>query len=191
MSTQTANLEIEQPAGPHGKVAIWCFLASEIVVFSGLLLSYVMVRLRYPDWSEFAANTMTSIGFTNTVVLLTSSLFVVLAHHYSMEKNSEKTAFYMGLAILCGFLFLGFKAFEYTHEFQKGITPVTNLFWSYYFFITGLHALHVIIGIVINIIIWKDARKGANFQRVEVAGLYWHFVDVVWIFVFPLFYVAN
>jgi len=191
MNSSTANLEIEETAGPHGRVAIWFFLASEVVVFGGLLLSYVMVRLRYPNWADFSAQTMTSIGFTNTMVLLTSSLFIVLAHHFSVEKNHKKSAFYMGLAILCGFLFLGFKAFEYTHEIQKGITPITNLFWSYYFFITGLHAVHVLIGIVVNIFIWKDVKNGKNLQRIEVAGLYWHFVDVVWIFVFPLFYVAN
>ncbi|MBT3982287.1 MAG: cytochrome oxidase subunit III [Bacteriovoracaceae bacterium] len=176
---------------PHGRLGMWMFLASEVVVFGGLLASYIFARLRHSSWDEFASQTMTSIGCINTVLLLTSSLFIVLSHHWAERKDIKKSGKYMLWAILLGVLFLVFKGYEYQHEFAKGITPLTNLFWSYYFFITGLHALHIVIGLVINALTLREIRKGQNLQRVEVAGLYWHFVDVVWIFVFPLFYVAS
>jgi len=185
------NKVYEAKVVPHGRLAIWWFLASEIVVFGGLLATYVMARLRHSSWEEFSSQTMTWVGCTNTVLLLTSSLFIVLAHHWAEEKNTEKAARNLMYAIILGLGFVGFKSYEYITEISHGVTPLTNLFWSYYFFITGLHALHVIIGIFINFLAWLNVKKGKHLQRVEIVGLYWHFVDIVWIFVFPLFYVAS
>ncbi|MDA8791772.1 cytochrome c oxidase subunit 3 [Bacteriovoracaceae bacterium] len=185
----------EKAEVPSGRLAMWWFLSSEVCVFGGLLAVFVMLRLKNPIWEESAAKTLTVIGTINTLLLLTSSLFIVLAHHYAEKamkdiKFKEHASYYLGLAIFLGFCFLGFKSFEYYNELSHGVTPLTNLFWSFYFFITGLHGFHVLIGIFINLWVWKDVKQGVNLQRVEIAGLYWHFVDVVWIFVFPLFYVA-
>ncbi|MEW5852075.1 MAG: cytochrome c oxidase subunit 3 [Myxococcota bacterium] len=176
---------------PTGRLAIWWVIASEIVIFGGLLASYIMHRLGHPEWADQAAHTNTWAGAFNTLVLLTSSLSAVLAHQAAEEKNGPKAARLLLFTCLGGLIFLCVKGFEWTHEIQAGFTLTAGGFWHFYYTAAGLHGLHVIAGMVTMLIIAADARKGQELQRVELVGLYWHFVDVVWIFLFPLLYIAR
>ncbi len=176
---------------PTGKLAVWWVIGSEIVIFGGLLASYIMYRLTHDQWSIEAAHTNVIAGSINTFLLLTSSLFIVLAHN-AAEKGQGKKAFkYIWLTILGGLGFLIVKSIEWTGEITHGFTIFKSVFWGFYYTAAGLHALHVIGGLVIMAIISFDAFKGKNLQRVELIGLYWHFVDIVWIFLFPLLYIAK
>jgi heme/copper-type cytochrome/quinol oxidase subunit 3 len=176
---------------PTGRLAVWWVLASEIVVFGGLLGVYIMMRTLHGYWSELAAHTNTLAGATNTFVLLTSSLFVVLAHHAAEHHDRRKAYTYLWYTISGGLIFLVIKSIEWTHEITHGFTITSNLFWSFYYTATGLHALHVIAGLVIMTIVSFAVRRGENLHRVELIGIYWHFVDIVWIFLFPLIYIAK
>lgn len=176
---------------PTGRLAVWWVIASEIVIFGGLLASYVMHRLGHPEFAGYAAHTNTIAGATNTFVLLTSSLSAVLAHQAASKGNGAKAARYLLATAGGGAVFLTIKSFEWSHEIAEGYTITTNAFWSFYYTAAGLHALHVIAGMVIMVIIAAQARKNLELQRVELIGLYWHFVDVVWIFLFPLLYIAK
>ncbi len=176
---------------PTGKLAVWWVIASEIVIFGGLLAAYVMHRLGHPQWAEYASHTNIWFGSTNTFVLLTSSLFAVLGHHAAEHGDGKKAAKWLMGTATGGFIFLGIKAVEWTGEIQHGYTLTANGFWQFYYTAAGLHALHVIAGIIIMLIIAKDAWKGRELQRVELIGIYWHFVDIVWIFLFPLLYIAK
>jgi heme/copper-type cytochrome/quinol oxidase subunit 3 len=176
---------------PTGKLAVWWVIGSEIVIFGGLLACYIMLRLFHDEWGAEAAHTNVIIGSINTFLLLTSSLFIVLAHYYSEKKDGEKAFKYIWLTILGGGLFLCFKSYEWYHEIELGLTITKSLFWSFYYVAAGIHGLHVIGGMVIMAIISFDVRKGVNMHRTELIGLYWHFVDIVWIFLFPLLYIAK
>lgn len=181
----------ERPVVPTGRLAMWWLIASEVVIFGGLIACYILYRIRFPEWADYAKHTSTPLGALNTVVLLTSSLTVVLAHAASEKKDLARVSRYLGITILGGLTFLVVKAIEYTTEIHHGFTFTANLFWSFYYSMTGLHALHVILGMAAMAFVWVGARKGQNLHRVEMAGLYWHFVDVVWVFLFPLLYVAK
>jgi len=176
---------------PTGKLAIWWVLASEIVIFGGLLVSYIMNRLGHGEWGDYAAHTNTMAGAVNTFVLLTSSLSAVLAHKAADQKDGVKAARLLRLTALGAAVFLVIKSFEWTHEIRAGYTITKNGFWAFYYTAAGLHGLHVLAGAVIMLIIAADAAKNRELQRVELIGLYWHFVDVVWIFLFPLLYIAK
>ena len=174
-----------------GKLAVWWVVVSEIVIFGGLLASYIMHRLAHQDWGEQAAHTNTWIGAFNTLVLLTSSLSAVLAHKAATEGNGPKAAKLLWLTILGAATFVGVKAFEWTMEIQAGYTITSSTFWSFYYTAAGLHAAHVIAGGIIMAIVSIDAAKFRELHRVELIGIYWHFVDLVWIFLFPLLYIAK
>ena len=178
---------------PTGKIGVWWFLASEITVFGGLIASYIVVRLGSAGWSEAASHLNFSLAMINTFVLLTSSLTMVLAFKAVEEKDPKMLQTFLGLTILLGLIFLIIKAFEYGGEIGEGFTPGGGIFWSFYYGMTGLHALHVLGGVVVNLIL-LIATLGdflrPNEHRVELAGLYWHFVDIVWIFLFPLLYLT-
>jgi heme/copper-type cytochrome/quinol oxidase subunit 3 len=176
---------------PTGRLAIWWLIASEIVIFGGLLASYVMHRIGHPEWAEYAAHTNTYAGAFNTFVLLTSSLSAVLAHQAAEEGDGPKAARLLRLTVLGGLVFLIVKSIEWTHEIGEGFTITANGFWSFYYTAAGLHGLHVIAGMIAMLFVAADAAKGRELQRVELAGIYWHFVDVVWIFLFPLLYIAK
>jgi heme/copper-type cytochrome/quinol oxidase subunit 3 len=176
---------------PTGRLAVWWVLASEVVIFGGLLASYLMFRIGHPEWAEAASHTNTWIGAFNTFVLLSSSFTAVLAHQ-AAEKNDGKTAArYLMFTILGALIFLGVKSYEWTVEITAGYTITANGFWSFYYTAAGLHAAHVIAGAIIMAFIARDAAKGVALHRVELIGIYWHFVDVVWIFLFPLLYIAK
>lgn len=176
---------------PTGRLAVWWVLASEVVIFGGLLMSYLIHRLGHPEWANAAAVTNTTIGAINTFVLLSSSFTAVLAHEAAEHGNGKKAAMLLGFTILGALTFVGIKSYEWYHEIAEGYTITSNGFWGFYYTAAGLHALHVIAGAFIMGIIALDAARGKELQRVELIGIYWHFVDVVWIFLFPLLYIAK
>lgn len=176
---------------PTAKLAIWWLLCSEIVIFGGVLVSYLIHRLGHPEWANYAVHTTTWIGATNTVVLLSSSLTAVLAHQAAQTGDGKKAAKLLLATIGGALLFLCFKGFEWTGEISHGYVPWTNGFWAFYYTAAGIHASHVIVGAIIMAFVAKDAYAGRDLHRVENVGLYWHFVDLVWIFLFPLLYIAK
>ncbi len=176
---------------PTGRLAVWWVIASEIVIFGGLLASYIMHRLAHDAWTAQAAHTNMWIGAFNTLVLLTSSRFAVMAHKAAEEGDGPRAAKLLYATIFGGVLFLSVKAFEWTTEITAGYTLQSSTFWSFYYTAAGLHASHVIAGIIILGIVANTARKNLELHRVELIGLYWHFVDVIWIFLFPLLYIAK
>jgi heme/copper-type cytochrome/quinol oxidase subunit 3 len=186
IATQRASMNI-----PTGRLAVWWVLVSEIVIFGGVLVSYIMHRLAHAEWAEQAAHTHLWLGATNTLVLLTSSLSAVLAHQAAEQGNGKKAANLLYLTVLGGLTFLVIKTFEWTGEIRQGFTLQAGGFWSYYYTAAGLHAFHVIAGMGVILWVANDARKNRELHRVENVGIYWHFVDIVWIFLFPLLYIAK
>jgi heme/copper-type cytochrome/quinol oxidase subunit 3 len=176
---------------PTGRLAVWWVIASEIVIFGGILASYIMHRLAHDAFAQQAAHTNTWIGAFNTFVLLTSSLSAVLAHQAADAGDGKKAARYLYYTIGGGAVFLCVKAVEWTIEISSGYTIASNTFWSFYYTAAGVHASHVIAGMVLMAYIARDAARNLEMQRVEYVGLYWHFVDIVWIFLFPLLYIAK
>jgi heme/copper-type cytochrome/quinol oxidase subunit 3 len=174
-----------------GLLAVWWVLASEIVIFGGILGSYLMFRLSHGWWADYAANTNTMIGAFNTFVLLSSSLSAGLAHAAAERGDGKLAARRLIYTIAGGGIFLCVKAFEWNMEISHGYTISANGFWSFYYTAAGVHASHVIAGMILMGFVAKDAAKGLDLHRVELVGIYWHFVDVVWIFLFPLLYIAK
>ena len=191
MSVKTIATTRSAAGLPTGRLAIWWVLVSEIVIFGGVLVSYVMHRVGHPEWGAEAAHTNTWAGAFNTLVLLTSSLSAVLAHQAAEAGNGPKAARLLRLTALGGLIFLIVKSFEWTHEIREGFTIQAGGFWQYYYTAAGLHAFHVICGAIIMLFVAADAAKNQELHRVENIGIYWHFVDIVWIFLFPLLYIAK
>jgi len=188
-----------------GKLGIWIFLASEIMLFGALFSSYVLLRVGtgaefWPSGVEAGLNV--PIGTMNTLILITSSVTMVMS--WASLKMDKLGAFklYLGATIGLGSLFLVVKAFEYNAKFSHHIYPAVgwpeatdpSTFFGLYFTLTGLHALHILLGVLVNlwllvwgVELWKTER--VRFEgRIEISGLYWHFVDLVWIFLFPVLY---
>jgi heme/copper-type cytochrome/quinol oxidase subunit 3 len=187
---------------PQGRLAMWLLIVGEFIIFGGLIAVYLMYRLRHPEWAEMAAYTNTTLGAVNTVVLLTSSFFAVKAHEFAVKKDTKKIKLYIYLTILCALLFLGIKAVEYYTEIHHGFTLsgaelvdkgnlIGSSYWGFYFLMTGIHGLHVIAGAIIFLTVLYQVNRNRNLQRVEMAGMYWHMVDIIWIFLFPLLYIAH
>ena len=176
---------------PTGKLAVWWLIASEIVIFGGVLGSYLMGRLSHPEWAEDASHTVTMIGGINTMVLLTSSYFAVRAHAEAENGNGKGAARWLYKTIGCGMLFACIKAFEWSNEIKHGYTIMASNFWGFYYTAAGIHAAHVIVGCGVMAWVASYAAKNRELQRVELVGIYWHFVDLVWIFLFPLLYIAK
>jgi heme/copper-type cytochrome/quinol oxidase subunit 3 len=178
----------------NAKLGVWLFLASEVMLFGALFSSYVLLRTGAPTWPHGADILNVPLATLNTLILITSSVTMVMSWASLMMKNFNKYKLYMGLTILLGLAFLVVKAFEYGAKFSHELYPGTNTFFSIYFTLTGLHGLHVIGGIILNAYFWGRGSKMWNTEpvrftnRIEVAGLYWHFVDLVWIFLFPSLY---
>jgi cytochrome c oxidase subunit III len=187
---------------PQGRLGIWILIAGELVIFGGLIAAYLLYRFRFPEWAAQASYTSTLLGGINTFVLLTSSYFVVMAHAAAIKQQYDKIKLWMGLAIGCGLIFLVVKTIEYSNEMSHGFTmtsptlvaqgdSIGSLFWSFYYFMTGLHGVHVLAGMVAMFVVMLSASKGKNVHRVELVGMYWHMVDIIWIFLFPLLYIAK
>jgi cytochrome c oxidase subunit 3 len=204
-AVQYATLAQQHEAAELG---IWGFLATEVLFFGGLILAYCVYRYGYPAaFAEAARHTKIVIGAANTAVLLTSSFLVAWAVLTARAGQGRLAARLLGFAGMLGLLFLVLKGYEYVREYRDHLVPGmdfqfapdhlggASLFFIFYFAATGLHALHVAIGIVILFLIARRAQHGAYSARyhapLTVAGLYWHFVDVVWIFLFALIYLPG
>jgi cytochrome c oxidase subunit 3 len=183
---------------PNGKFAIWLFLASEVMLFGALFSSYVLIRTGAPHWPPEGGLSSeilnVPLATLNTAVLITSSITIVLSWASLKMGNLGKFKVWMALTIALAFVFLVVKYFEYSHKFELGHYPSHDNFYAIYFTMTGLHGVHIIGGIIVNLYLvtfgaklWQtDPEHFTN--RVENAGLYWHFVDLVWIFLFPSLY---
>ena len=176
------------------KLGIWLFLASEVMLFASLFSSYALLRMGGDTWPDQSAITGVTLGAINTGILLASSMAIGLAWNAIRAQQVERYRLWMGACIALGLLFLGVKGFEWADKLQAGLTPATNNFLGLYFTMTGLHAAHLLAGIVVNAYLWGPGaalwrRDAARFaQRIEVARLYWNFVDVVWIVLFVVLY---
>ena len=179
---------------PAGRIALWIFLAGEIMIFGSLIACFLLYRVAQGGWAEEAAHVDWQIGTINTLVLLTSSLTMILALAAARRHDQTGIKRYLAITVGLGLTFLVVKAIEYHGHFVDGFTPASGMFWSFYYTMTGLHALHVTGGIAVNSILLVMALKGTlgtrAESRLEFAGLYWHFVDVVWILLFPLLYLS-
>ena len=180
----------------NSKLGIWLFLASEIMLFGALFSTYIILRTGDPNWMLHVKQAHLNIPLAtiNTAVLILSSVTFVMSWVSLKLKDLSKFKFYMGITLLCSVIFLVIKYFEYTAKFDAGHYPSTHNFYAVYFTMTGLHGLHIIGGIIVNAYLWMPGIKMWETEserftnRVEVAGLYWHFVDLVWIFLFPSIY---
>ena len=180
---------------PNGKLAMWLFLASEVMFFTGLIGAYVVLKMSNPDWPGADGHLHVPTGTINTLILICSSTTIVLALAADAKRQRAAVRGWLLATILLGSSFLVVKGFEYAAKFEHHIVPSTNIFWSCYFALTGFHALHVIGGIIFNLFILRqtasDTRWADQGHRLELAGLYWHFVDIVWIFLFPMLYLFQ
>lgn len=179
----------------NAKLGVWLFLASEVMLFGALFSSYILLRVSAPAWPEGASLLSVPIGTFNTIVLITSSVTMVMAWASLKEKNLKRFRFFIGSTVLLGLTFLLIKLFvEYHAKFEHHNFPSKSTFLAIYFTLTGLHGIHVLGGVILNSYFWGPGSKMFLDQperftnRIEVAGLYWHFVDLVWIFLFPVLY---
>ena len=177
---------------PNGKLGMWVFLASEVMFFTGLIGAFVVLRMGHPAWPGSEGHLSVPMGTLNTLILISSSVTIVLSLAASQCGAMPAAKGWLLATAALGSSFLGIKALEYSAKFSHHILPSTNVFWSCYFALTGFHALHVLGGIIYNLwvlsLVGRDAVWRAKGHRLELAGLYWHFVDIVWIFLFPLLY---
>jgi cytochrome c oxidase subunit 3 len=187
------------------RLGMWLFLGTEVLLFAGLFLGYTVYRYFYHEAFHEASRSLDVVlGATNTVILITSSLTVALAYHAIKQGKNRLSAALIAFTILCAIGFLGIKAVEYAQKFEHGslpgkwyhnhhiTAPGANLYFTIYFLTTGLHAFHVIVGASVLAYVLKGIVQGKygprNNVAVELGGLYWHLVDLVWIFLFPLLY---
>ncbi|HYV20260.1 MAG TPA: cytochrome c oxidase subunit 3 [Verrucomicrobiae bacterium] len=178
----------------NGKIGIWLFLASEVMLFGALFASYILLRVGASEWPRGHTILNVPLATFNTVVLITSSVTMVMAWASLMRRKFGVFRVYQALTVLLGGVFLVVKYFEYSAKFHHGLLPHTSNFIAIYFTLTGLHMIHVIGGMAVNAYLWGPGAKLYKTNpewftnRVENAGLFWHFVDLVWIFLFPTLY---
>jgi cytochrome c oxidase subunit 3 len=191
------------------ELGMWLFLVTEFMFFGGLFVAYLVYRSWYPE--DFAAGSHTMdvrLGTINTAVLLTSSLTMALAVDAAQRSRQQPLVGLLAATLVLGAIFLGIKAYEYHHKFEEhlipfaglpfspedGATPGLATFFNLYFLMTGMHAFHMLIGIaILAVLIFLAARRRLPAERsivVHNAGLYWHFVDLVWVYLFPFFYLV-
>jgi cytochrome c oxidase subunit 3 len=178
----------------NGKLGIWLFLASEVMLFGALFSSYVLLRVSAPQWPHGFEILNVPLATLNTIILISSSVTMVMSWASLVMKRFDRFKLFMGLTILLALSFLFVKGFEYGTKFEHGLYPSQSTFLAVYFTLTGLHGLHVVGGIIVNSYLWGVGSRMWKTEperftnRVEIAGLYWHFVDLVWIFLFPTLY---
>ncbi|MCS6926320.1 MAG: cytochrome c oxidase subunit 3 family protein [Candidatus Binatia bacterium] len=189
-------------------LGMWVFLVTEVLFFGGLFLSYIVYRASYPEaFASGSHHLDVMLGAVNTAVLIGSSLTMALAVHAAQEGRRREVVLFLLGTLLLGGVFLGIKGIEYGHKFAQGLVPgpsfvfpapharQVQLFFALYFAMTGLHAAHMVIGIgvlsVLTVMAWRGHFSAVYYAPVEIAGLYWHFVDIVWIFLFPLLYLIG
>ncbi len=187
---------------------MWVYLMTELMLFGGLFAAYAIYRVVYPQ--AFAAGSSrldTNLGAINTAVLILSSLMMALAVHSAQVGHRKSLLLFLVLTALFGTVFMGIKAVEYYHHYQDQLAPGVafnypgplagqmELFFMLYFAMTGLHAIHLTIGILLVaamfVLSWRRHVSAQYWTPVELLGLYWHFVDIVWIFLFPLLYLIH
>ncbi len=192
------------------KQGIWLFMATEILMFGGLFVAYIIFHSLYPDmFAEGASHLNWRMGFLNTLVLIFSSLTMALGIHFIQVGQQKKAVISLATTILCGAIFMVVKYFEYTHKFHMGIFPgkMLNLemvqpahsnlgmYFGLYYCMTGLHGIHVLLGMgLITWVMIKTVRGDFSpeyFTPVEGVGIFWHIVDLIWIFLFPLLYLVG
>jgi len=190
-------------------LGMWIFLITEVMFFGGMFLAYTIYRATFSHVFALASTSLNVyIGAANTVVLLCSSYTMVLAVRAAQLGKRNAIIVFLILTLILGGIFLGVKAYEWNEKFQEHHVPGASfhfegtneqghaqLFFSMYFAMTGLHALHMVVGVcILSFLIWK-ARQGTYsadyYTPVDIAGLYWHFVDIIWIYLFPLFYLID
>ena len=199
------------------KLGMWIFLITEILLFAGMFVAYAVFRQWHPETFAVASGTLDWVlGATNTVVLLTSSLTVALSIHFIQKDDQQKSLYSLIATVALAGVFLVIKYFEYTAKFEHGVFPGAAFdphgvahgvdysaltafpyaaqFFSIYFVMTGIHGLHVVIGMAligwIATRVYRGHFNSEYFTHVELAGLYWHLVDIIWIFLFPLLYLV-
>ncbi len=189
-------------------LGMWLFLLTEVLFFGGLFFAYLLYRIWYFEaFAEASRDLDLVLGGFNTIVLIASSLTMALAVRAAQTSEQRKLVVWLVLTIFLGLVFLGVKAIEYEHKFAVGHVPGVNfhsdsplaaqqqIFFSLYFTMTGLHAIHMVVGVGLMLVILRMAMKGRFDERyyspVEMSGLYWHFVDLVWIYLFPLLYLVE
>lgn len=197
----------EQAYG-SAKLGMWLFLVTEILLFGGLFVAYIVFKHIYPELFHEASKLLSRpMGTLNTAVLIFSSFTMAMAVNYSKLGQQKKTGIYLLITLVCGLIFLVVKFFEYQHKFHVGTLPgffyhsteLTHpqapLFFGLYFTMTGLHGLHVIVGMSLIFWCWLKNRKNQfsahYFTPVENVGIYWHLVDLIWIYLFPLLYLIG
>ncbi|PKP47537.1 MAG: cytochrome C oxidase subunit III [Bacteroidetes bacterium HGW-Bacteroidetes-11] len=188
------------------KLGMWLFIFTEILLFGGLFIVYSVYRFKNPVAFELAHHELSiTMGLINTIILLVSSATVAISIS-AMQKNDKKmTMLMLGITLLLALVFLVNKYFEWGGKFEHGMYPGSELmknlsngdmlFFSLYFFMTGLHAVHIIVGMILLAITLVKVKTGAvntgKYALLENSGLYWHLVDLIWIFLFPLFYLIH
>jgi cytochrome c oxidase subunit 3 len=203
------QFDTEEQQKDASTLGMWIFLITEVMFFGGAFLAYTIYRSTYPNVFGLASSSLNlPIGATNTCVLLLSSFTMVMAVRSGQLGNKKMIVFWLIITMLFGLTFLGVKAVEWTEKFEEHHVPglsfhlegtplqgQAQLFFSLYFAMTGLHALHMVVGVGILLFIIYATMKGTYskdyYTPIDIAGLYWHFVDVVWIFLFPLFYLID
>jgi heme/copper-type cytochrome/quinol oxidase subunit 3 len=179
----------------NATLGMWLFLASEVMLFGGLFSAYVLLRMGSPEWPAGREILSFPLGLANTGILLTSSLTMAMAVRSLRRKDVEQYWLFMGFTVLLALSFVFVKALEWGEKIELGMLPSTSMFLALYFTLTGVHALHVLGGFVANayllasgFTLWsRDPERLTS--RVAAAGLYWQFVDVVWIGIFALLYI--
>ena len=190
------------------KLGMWLFLATEVLFFGGLFVAYAVLRARFPEVFSYASHYLnTLMGGVNTCVLILSSLTMAMAVRCAQQGRKEGTYRWIIGTMILGAIFLGVKVIEYTEKYHHHLIPGSSfqweganagpmkIFYSLYFCMTGMHALHMIIGIGLMFWLLPKVKRGTYtseyFTPIENFGLYWHFVDIVWIFLFPLLYLVG
>ena len=211
VETLALREQFETPAQQKeaSTLGMWVFLVTEIMFFGGMFLAYAVYRSIYPNVFSTASNTLNVvIGAVNTAVLLCSSFTMVLAVRSAQTGNRKALIVFLILTMLFGGVFLGVKAYEWNEKFVEHHVPgptfhlegtpmqgQAQLFFSLYFAMTGVHALHMVVGVGIMLTLLFQAYAGRYtpdyYTPVDVGGLYWHFVDIIWIFLFPLLYLIG
>lgn len=188
------------------RMGMWAFLTSEVMLFGGVFMGMLAYRVLHPDAvAEAARHTDLWIGTVNTAVLLTSSLTVALAVFHAHHRRTRKVVGLLVTTQVIGLGFLGLKAYEYHKEYTEGLMPGigppfplhedgAELFWNLYYVATGLHAIHLLVGLGLLAsltVAWRRGRAKRLPEATEAAGLYWHLVDVIWIWLYPLIYLVG
>ncbi|MHC4959928.1 MAG: cytochrome c oxidase subunit 3 [Planctomycetota bacterium] len=187
---------LEKPSALNftpGKIAMWLFLGSDMMGFMGLIGAYMVLRISSSDW-QLAGDPDFGIGLTAfmTFVLIVSSVTMVTALSAIEKGNRKGLLFWLGMTVLGGATFLGLQVYEWWHLIDQGLSVSQSNYGATFFLLTGFHGLHVTIGVIYLSSIWIRAKQGAYTQAshspVELVGLYWHFVDLVWIVLFTIIY---